>query len=261
MRLTCCEKKETTMRNFLKLLSLSLAAVLVASPLWSAPGGKKIKVLIVTGHDVGAHNWRATTPVERANLEKTGRFEVRVCEDYGIFESSAINKYDVIVLNYGFWHVPDPPPHAKKNLLDFVRNGKGLVGLHFSSSSFQSWREYGDLLGRRWVRGVSGHGPRLTFTVKITKPDHPIMKGISDFQVNDELYSKLQGDVPITVLASAYSDFSKKVEPLIFVLKYGKGRVARNVLGHDAAVRKNPNYQRIVARQVEWAATGKVTLP
>jgi len=249
------------MRRFLKLLVPCFVALLVSAPFRGAPKPTKIKVLIVTGHDVKVHDWRATTPVERETLEKTGRFVVRVCEDYGIFESSAIKNYDVIVLNYGFWNVPDPSPRAKENLLDFVRGGKGLVGLHFSSSSFQDWKEYGRMLGRRWVRGVSGHGPQLTFTVKVTKPDDPIMRGIGDFQVNDELYSKLQGDRPVTVLASAYSDFSKKVEPMVFTLRYGKGRVARNVLGHDVKVRTDPNYRKIVARQVEWAATGKVTIP
>jgi type 1 glutamine amidotransferase len=47
---------------------------------------------------------------------------------------------------------------------------------------------------------------------------------------------------------------------MIFVLKYGKGRVARNVLGHDVAVRSNESYKKILYRSVEWAATGKVTL-
>ena len=41
------------------------------------PAEKKLtRVLIVTGRDVPAHNWREVTPVLREQLEKTGEFEV-----------------------------------------------------------------------------------------------------------------------------------------------------------------------------------------
>jgi hypothetical protein len=61
--------------------------------------------------------------------------------------------------------------------------------------------------------GTSGHGPRSVFDAKIVKKDHPITQGLKDFQIFDELYSKLQGDGPIDVLVSAYSDWSEKEEP------------------------------------------------
>src|SRR5690606_30932948 len=135
---------------------------------------EKIQVLIVTGFDVGVHDWRETTEFTRSVLEQTGRFDVRVCEDKGIFESSALNDYDVVVLNYGFWNEPAPTDAGRQGLLKYVQDGKGLVALHFSCSSFQEWDEYADLLGRVWKRGVGGHGPRGTFTVNIKAPDHPI---------------------------------------------------------------------------------------
>jgi type 1 glutamine amidotransferase len=62
------------------------------------------------------------------------------------------------------------------------------------------------------------------------------------------------------VLASADSDWSKKVEPIVFVKPYGKGRVVHNLLGHDTRARENPAFQTLLRRGVEWAATGKVTL-
>ena len=219
-----------------------------------------IKVLVVTGFDVGAHKWRETTQATVANLEKSDRFEVKVCEDLGILESSSLNDYDVVVLNYGFWTQPDPSDKAKAALLDFVKSGKGLVSLHFACSSFQDWSEYAKLLGRVWKKGVGGHGPRGPFAVNIKKVDHPITKGLSDFEIDDELYAKLTGDADIDVLASAHSDWSGQVEPIIFVKNYGKGSVVHNVLGHDTRARENPNYQVLVRRGIEWAATGKATV-
>jgi len=167
-----------------------------------------------------------------------------------------LKDFDVVVLNYGFWSQPDPSDKAKAGLLDFVRSGKGVVAVHFACSSFQDWKEYGDLLGRVWKKGVGGHGPFGKFTVKITDQEHPITKGLTDFEASDELYAKLTGDADIQVLATAYSDWSKKVEPIVFVKSYGKGRVVQNVLGHGLPAREDANFQKLLVRCVDWAANG-----
>ncbi len=51
---------------------------------------------------------------------------------------------------------------------------------------------------------------------------------------------------------------SEKVEPIVFVKKYGKGRVVHNVLGHDLKSRGSESCATLLSRGVEWAATGKV---
>jgi type 1 glutamine amidotransferase len=81
---------------------------------------------------------------------------------------------------------------------------------------------------------------------------------MSNFKTDDELYAKLQGNEGINVLVEAYSDWSKKTEPLVFTKKYGKGNVVHNAFGHDAKALRNPNVQKIIARGAEFAATGKV---
>ena len=248
-------------RDFSWLLAASLLGAVVVGGFSTARAAdaEKIKVLIVTGFDVPSHPWRQTTPQTREILEASDLFDVKVSEDTAILESSRLDDYDVIVLNYGFWDAPDPSDEAKANLLRYVKQGKGLVPLHFACSSFQKWDEYAQLLGRVWKQGVGGHGPRSTFTVNIVAHDHPITKDMADFEMDDELYAKLTGDAEIQVLATASSEWSKKVEPMVFVLKYGDGRVVHNVLGHDVKARDNESYHTLVRRGVEFAATGKVT--
>jgi len=235
-------------------------AISVAFEVQAQTSPQKLKVLIVTGFDVGAHDWRATTPAIRSILEDAGRFDVTVHEGVEVFESSSLGNYDAIVLNYGFWKQPDPSEQGKAGLLNYVKSGKGLVSLHFACSAFQDWSEYRELLGRVWKKGVGGHGPRGKFVVNIKTADHPITAGLSDFEIDDELYSKLSGDAEIQVLASAHSDWSQRDEPIVFVKRYGKGRVAHDVLGHDTRVQENPSYQTLLRRSVEWAATGSVTV-
>jgi type 1 glutamine amidotransferase len=219
----------------------------------------KITALIITGHDVvPAHPWRETTPLIRQQLESSGKFDVKVCEDTSILESSKLDTYQVIILNFGFWDVPQLSSRAQQNLLDYVRNGGGLMPLHFACSSYQDWGEYADLIGRVWVKGVAGHGPRSTFTVNIVDQEHPITVGMSDFEADDELYAKLSGDAEIHVLATADSDWSEKTEPLLFVKTFGKGRVVHNLLGHDVKARDYPEYATLLVRGAQWAATGQV---
>ncbi len=99
----------------------------------------------------------------------------------------------------------------------------------------------------------------MPFESKIVDASHPITKGLSAFTTDDELYAKLAGDVPIHVLVTADSPWSKKTEPLVFCLKYGAGRVVHNCYGHDGKALQTPEVQKIIARGVEWAATGKVS--
>jgi type 1 glutamine amidotransferase len=130
---------------------------------------------------------------------------------------------------------------------------------HLASASFADWPEFGKLCGRYWVMGKSGHGPRVPFESKIADAAHPITAGLAAFTTDDELYAKLCGDGPIHVLVTADSPWSKKTEPLVFCLDYGQGRVVHNAYGHDGKALQTPEVQKIIARGVEWAATGKVS--
>jgi len=238
--------------------SILWTIVLVASlfvPAQSAdnPTAAKIKrVLLITGRDVPAHNWRETTPVLRELLEETKQFEVIVSEEPLVLESSALGGYDAILLNYKNWQRPSISNKARENLLAFVKGGKGLVVYHFSVSAFEDWPEYRNLVGRIWTKG-SGHGPRGPYKVKVVEKDHPITKGTTDFEADDELYAKLVGDASIKVLVEADSEWSKQTEPLVWTLNYGKGRVFSIMLGHDVKACRNPDFVRLLQHGMEWA--------
>ncbi len=219
----------------------------------------KLKVLIVTGFDVASHKWEESSRTISAILQESGRFDVTINPDKEVFASPTLKDYAVVVLCYGFWEEAEPSEAAKSGLLDYVKNGGSIVAMHFACSAFQDWEEYAVLLGRVWKKGTGGHGPYGEFEVNITVPDHPIIGDLKDFMTEDELYAKLTGDAEIEVLASAYSDWSQKVEPIVFVKRYGKGRVVQNVLGHSLDSKQNAAYQQLLINGVEWAATGKVT--
>jgi type 1 glutamine amidotransferase len=102
--------------------------------------------------------------------------------------------------------------------------------------------------------GTSGHGPRGVFRAVVVDKSSPITKGIADFDQDDELYAKLQGDAPIHVLVEAKSDWSHATEPLAFTLAYGKGRVFHHTFGHDAKAIGTPEVKKLIVQGTAWAA-------
>ncbi len=173
---------------------------------------EKLRVLLITGDDVKAHNWKEMSAATREVLDASGKFNVTMAEDLSPLDSAAgLKNYDLIFLTR-YNTTGTLSDAGKQNLLDFVKSGKGLAVSHLASASFKECDEFRKLCGRYWVMKKSGHGPRSVFTAKIADQAHPITKGLKDFQTDDELYAKLEGDAPIHVLVEADSDWSKKTE-------------------------------------------------
>lgn len=242
-------------------LLIAAAMAGLVSPLQAAErAAKKINVLLITGDDVApSHNWREISAATRDALMASGKFEVKISEDAGILEAqSSLARYDLVFLTSFNARTPTLTPEAKENLVNFVKNGKGFAVSHLASASYKEWDEFKKLCGRYWVMGTSGHGPRSVFKANIADKQHAITQGLKDFEIDDELYAKLQGDVPIHVLVTADSDWSHKTEPLAFIHEYGNGRVFHEAFGHDGKAIGHPMVQKLIQRGCEWAATGKV---
>ncbi|MCP5110234.1 MAG: ThuA domain-containing protein [bacterium] len=258
----------------MKKLIVILIALVCSTGLLTAQDDK-IQVLIITGQN--GHDWRGTTPILREILEETGRFEVRVTEEFRGAGPEALAPYDLVVLNYFerrkkelFWG-----DRAQNALLDWLRSGKGLVMYHFSTAAFNGWDEYEKISGGNWRPNNGHHSPPHDFTVDIKDSNHPITRGLKNsFAVaDDELYANLkwQPKGSYHVLATAWDDHSlyKKArqpipgkgldQPMLWTLKYGQGRVFGTALGHKPKNVKPVGFRVTFARGAEWAATGAVT--
>ena len=249
-----------------------------------------LKVLIVDGQN--NHDWKATTPILRETLEKTGLFKVDVAtsgpKDTTGFRPK-FSDYAVVVSNY------NGKPWSKETQEDFVRfvkNGGGLVVVHAANNSFPEWPEYNEMIGlggwggrsekdgpyiryaegkvvRDTSKGNGGsHGAQHEFVLQTADADHPIMKGLPKAwrHTTDELYDRLRGPAKnFTLLACANSAKSTGGtglnEPILFTIDYGKGRVFHTTMGHSTVSMKCAGFQATLNRGTEWAATGTVTQP
>jgi type 1 glutamine amidotransferase len=214
------------------------------------------RVLIVTGMDYPGHLWRKTSPVLADALRKDPRLNVFTVEDPWFLDSEALQRYDVIVLHFENWEQPAPGEKARENLRNFVQGGKGIVLLHFGCGAWHDeWPEFAKIAGRVWAGSqVRQHDPFGPFRVEIAKSDHPITRGLTEFDTQDELYTCLKGDYPIEILAQAKSRVDGKYYPMAFVSNYGKGRTFHCTLGHDAQALSVPAVQALFQRGCAWAA-------
>lgn len=243
------------------------------------PDPSKIQVLIITGQHV--HYWRETTPELKNALEGTGKFEVRVTEEFRGSGPETLAPYDLVVVNY-YDRGQDPQwrwgERADRALMDFVRAGNGLVLYHLALGAFYGWEDYERMSGGNWRENRGHHSPPHEFAVDIRDRDHPITRGLRTPlpAVDDELYANLifQPEERYHVLATAYDDhslYTERVrqpipgpgrdEPILWTTENGDGRVFITTLGHDAEDVRNPTFVVTFTRGAEWAATGDVTLP
>ncbi len=250
-----------------------LLLLLTASVFGQTP---KLQALIITGQNTASHDWRATTPVLRKLLEDTGRFEVRVTEDFRGAGPETLAPYDVVIVNYYDGRKPELRwgDRAEKALLSYVAAGKGLVLYHFSLAAFDGWTEYEKLSGGNWRPNFGHHSARHDFTVTVTDRQHPAARGLDAKipQPNDELYANLkwQPAGSFHVLATAWDDHKlyrvgeKQAlpgagldQPMLWTVTSGQGRVFVTALGHDIDAMKSPAFITSYIRGTEWAATGK----
>ena len=252
-----------------------------------------VRVLIIDGQN--NHKWRETTPALKQIIGAAGqRFTLEVATtapekgDMSTFLPD-FRKFDVVLLNY----VGDDWPAAtREGFLTFVRGGGGVVVYHAANNAFADWPEFNEIIGLGgwggrteksgpWVRwrdgkmvkeqlpGKSGsHGKRHAYAITARAPEHPILKGLPPVWMHgqDELYDRLRGPANIDVLlATAYSapdtNGTGEHEPLLFTLKFGKGRIFHTGLGHDRVAMECVGFQTTLLRGLEWAARGKVTIP
>jgi type 1 glutamine amidotransferase len=230
-------------------------------------GRGKIRLLILSG--ANNHDWKSTTPVLKKMYEESGRFTVDVTENVPGLSGGDFAKYDALVSNYTTY--PNVkghrwPAQTEKAFLDYIAAGHGLVLFHAASTAWNDWPEFTDLIGMTWQEGQSAHGNYHSFVVHIIDQEHPVTKGMKDFQhLKDELYHRQLMHGTAKVLATAFSakamHGSGQNEPMIVVTEYGKGRVFHNAMGHDTPPMACVAWRSLMLRGAEWAATGKVTIP
>jgi type 1 glutamine amidotransferase len=204
----------------------------------------------------------------------SGAYEAVVSDDPANFEPEALKAFDAVILlspTQDFF-MPNKKQRKKfsdeewaelqarhnrlvDNLLAYVEQGGGLVGIHAATDSCYGHKAYGEAMGGYF----SGHPwtANMNVTIVVEDGEHaiikPVFEGMKDFRIMDEIYQfkpepysreKLRvllhldperSDKPKRAPARADGDYA-----VCWVQSVGKGRVFYTSLGHNHEIYSNP---------------------
>jgi len=216
-------------------------------------------------------------PYGKMALEKmgasSGAFEATVSDDPDNFEPGAIDQWDAIILlnptqdfflphNKELAKMPEEEQKALRerqkrltdSLINYVKNGGGVMGIHAATDSCYGHEEYGEMIGGYFW----GHPWRANnnVTIVVEDPDHatikPVFGGIDDFQLTEEIYQfkpEPYSREKLRILLHLDPERSDEVKgmrrqdndyPVAWVQKVGEGRVFYSSIGHNNHIYWDP---------------------
>lgn len=203
-----------------------------------------------------AHDYARTSPMLAEILAEVGIVS-DIHEDFAGVEDGTSQEYDLLTLNCVRWTCSQTPVWreewafhlsevARRELLRFLAGGKGLLALHAATICFDDWPEYRQILGAWWGWGISGHAPLLEHRMHIADSSHPLVEGIGDFSIVDELYTFPQPVAPLNPLVVA--EWEGDTHPILWLREYGSARVCYNALGHGPEAFLHPVNRTLLQR-------------
>jgi uncharacterized protein len=245
-----------------------LQRIQAALPMKASVAPKRLRRLLVF--------WRAEAILHKAGVpagnkaiellgERTGAFQVDFSRDYEVFDPKVLRRYDAIVLN-STAHLAIPEEKQRQALLDYVRGGGGVVGIHAAIDMFKRWPEGAQIVGATF----NGHpwGPGSSWAVKLEEPEHPLLAAFAgnDFKMQDEFYELgepySRGDRRVLLKLDTRDAATAGVTPLhredkdfavAWVKRFGKGRVFYGMFGHRAEPFMNPAVLRFYLDGIQYA--------
>jgi len=253
------------------IIALAIAITLVRSgadpaiPAGNNPGEPvtnraKHKVLYLT-HSAGFKH--EVLPLSEQILkqigERSGAFEVTATQDCSVLSRDGLKPYDAVVF-YTTGELPISDAQ-KAAFLEFIRSGKGFVGIHSATDTFYKWPEYGELIGGYFDQ----HPWHQEVAVNVEDQHHPATRHLGkSFKITDEIYQfknfsrsrvhvLLSLDVNSVDLNKPAVHRTDKDFALAWWRNYGKGRVFYTALGHRPEVWQDDRFQQHILGAVRWA--------
>ena len=175
----------------------------------------------------------------------------------------ALKNYDGVIFANTTGDLPLPDPQA---FIDWVKSGKGFVGMHAAGDTFHHFKPYLEMLGAEFKH----HDAQVQVEPINQDPECPACKQIpAGWKVFDEIYQFQNFDrSQVHGLLGLNKHPNKDIPgdyPISWCKEFGKGRVFYTSLGHREDVwdpnwpdRKNPKevaevYQQHILNGIKWS--------
>lgn len=158
------------------------------------------RLLVVSLHVRDGKPVRGHESIPYGNLaidlmgRRTGAYEAVFSNDMDMFRPDKLRQFDAVCFN-NTAGVLFEDADRRKALLEFVADGKGLVGIHAAAATFvqwpryDQWPEFGEMLGT-YENGGHPWKPHETITIRGEDPSHPLTAPFNgrSFQISDEVF-------------------------------------------------------------------------
>ena len=212
--------------------------------------------------------------------DNTHAYTAHHTEDESFFEPEKLKLFDAVVMlntTGKVFREKGTPPRAKeeserermlkKSLEDFVKSGKGLVGIHAGGDTYNDWKDYTMMMGTSF----DSHPWNITkITAKNLDPKNPVNAVFEgkDFEIEDEIYMfKPFAALPTERHMLLSIDMSKMTEEdrkkgnrgtdgfygVSWISQYGQGRNFYCSLGHRKEIYVNPAILNYYLAGIQYA--------
>jgi type 1 glutamine amidotransferase len=188
---------QTTLRRLAVFASIGIVAFSVGVGVRGQTPPRK-RLLFLTHAALYKH--ASLGPAEAAATEygKTGGFDVTTLEGYkqdsakldmSFLTPEYLSQFDgLMLMTNGNLPLTDT---QKRAIVDYVRNGKALVGVHCASLTLYDYPEFGEVIGgyyRRSIISTNVVGQKMG-VLKVEDPSHPATKMMNgSWTVGEEFY-------------------------------------------------------------------------
>lgn len=193
-------------------------------------------------------------------------FDFSTHEDRGIFDN--LPETDLLVLMGLFYSQTNearpgsyaPLESAHEAALEaYVASGKPVLLHHGAIASYDDSEVFTRLIGINWIwKGAvrTSHSPIANYTVVAPPSAHPVMRGVGDFTLFDELYYNLHFQPGFEPTAHAWADFEGRQLPMVFTAEGGRtegsGKLVYLANGHDLRAFECPALRQLWVNAVNW---------
>lgn len=177
---------------------------------------------------------------------KTGAFDVELSDEMSVFNAEKLKEFDAVLFN-NTTGLKFEDENSRKALMDFIKGGKGIIGIHAATDNFPTWPEGQEMMGGKFAGHPWGGGG--TWAMSLEDAAHPLNKGFDGkgFKVKDEIYQimgpydrekqriliKLDLEDQKTAEAAQKAKREDKDFAVAWIKRCGEGRVFYCSLGHN----------------------------
>jgi type 1 glutamine amidotransferase len=257
--LVLCQEAGAQMISQPRTADLAKMETIVSS--WNAAKPKKARKALVFCRCEGyAHNNAISYALRAFDIasRRSGAFTFDTTTDYRYMNAKTFARYDAVVLLNCTHPDTEKHRHLERDLIAYVKGGKGLCVIHAGCDGFKKAPGVADMIGGHFANHPWTFGPTWSFINE--EPSHPLNRAFkkdgNPFTRIEEVYQHptppyergkvrvlLSLNLKDAATAKRISDFRRMKKgftradddfAVSWVRRYGTGRVFYTTFGHEA---------------------------